>query len=132
MDLSAYCDRYLSERPGLSDSYESLMRATCAKLCAFAGRPLVLGEITRGLLADWSRELLKTQRPSTVNAKLRMVRTLLLSAYDDELVEHPPRRNRRLPENLPTPEAWTVEEVGRLLDHLGGLYWRVEIGRAHV
>jgi integrase len=118
MLLADYCCRYLAERPGLSRDYHLLLTATVRQLYAHAGRPLSLEESDRPLLAAWAESLLQTHGPITINNKLRMVRSLLLAAYDDDLLDRPPRRIRRLPEDLPPPEAWTVDEVRRLLAHL--------------
>ena len=112
---------YLPERPGLSQDYRALLAATVRKLCAWTGQPLRLEEVTRPVLSSWAVDLLQSQRPATINDKLRMVRSLLLAAYDDGLLDRPPRRVRKLPENLPPPQAWSVDQVGRLVHHLDGL-----------
>jgi len=114
MGLLEYVDRYLVERPGLSRDYCRLLTATATKLCAWADRPLALADVDRAMLGRWATALLLADRPSTVNDKLRMVRTLLLAAYDDDLLEKPPKRVRKLPEYLSPPQAWTIEECRRL------------------
>lgn len=116
---------YLPERPGLSNGYCKLMLATVRRLSTFAGRDLQLTEVNRPLLAAWARSLLASHRPASVNDSLRMIRTLLLAAYDDGRLDRPPRRVRRLPESLPPPAAWTVHEVRRLLAHLSTMPGRV-------
>jgi integrase len=121
MILTEYAERYLSERVGLSHGYCRLMRATVKQLCAWAEQPLQLAEVDRPLLSEWARCLLVRSRPSTVNGKLRMVRSLLLAAYDDGVLDRPPKRNKRLRENLPSPQAWSLDEVRRLLEFLGRL-----------
>lgn len=119
MNIRDYLRRYLAERPGLSPAYCRLMEATTRRLCRWTGRSLELEEIDRALLADWLRSLMESGlRPATVNNKATSIYTLLGAAYDEGLLDRPPRRVRRLPENLAPPEAWTVEEVGRLLGHL--------------
>ena len=122
MLLVDYLNRhYLASRPGLSGGYRALLGATVRKLCAWTGQPLELTEVDRPLLSAWASHLLQTGRPATVNNKLRMVRSLLLAAYDDGLLDKPPRRVRRVPENHGPPVAWTIDEVRQLLNHLDGL-----------
>jgi len=117
--LTDYLDSYTSQRPGLSVGYCRLLAATARKLFGWAGRPIPLADVDRSMMADWARTLLdRGQSAATVNDKLRMIRTILLAAYDDGLLDRPPRRMRKLPENPPTPEAWTVDEVRRLLEFL--------------
>lgn len=109
---------YLAERPGLTGSYRALMLATCRQLSGWVGRDVELREIDRALLAAWAEDLLGSIRPCTVNDKLRMIRTVILAAYEDGLLQQVPRRVRRIVEQAAPPEAWTVEEVRRLLGHL--------------
>jgi len=113
---------YLAQRPGLSASYCRLLAATVRRLDVFAGRPLAMADVDRELLGRWAAEALGGDlRPATINDRLRMVRTLLLAAYDDGLLDRPPRRNRRLAENHAPPEAWTIIECRRLFAHLAEL-----------
>ena len=123
MVLADYVERfYLAERPGLSAGYRALLRATVRKLCAWAGEAVPLDRIDRPLLASWASACLETGiRPTTANAQLRRIRGLLLAAYDDGLLDRPPRRNRRIGEHHLPPEAWTVGDVARLLGYL----WRL-------
>lgn len=120
MTLLQYCRNYLAQRPDLSPGYCRRLNATAKMLCRWARRAVALREVDRMMLADWARDLLHTgQRPATVNTKVKHVRSLLLAAYDDGAIRRPPRRFRRLKENLPPPEAWTVGEISRLLGYLG-------------
>jgi len=126
MNLVAYLHTYLAERPGLSVGYGKLLAATVRHFCAYLGRDPPLAEIDRTMVAGWVTACLaRGQRPSTVNAQARRIRGLLLAAYDDGLLDRPPRRLRRLAECLPPPEAWTVEECRVLLAHLTSLTGRV-------
>jgi len=126
MRLSEYLRDYLAERPGLSVQYCRRLAATVRMLSAHAGREVSLEDVDRAMLADWVREMLAAgQRPSSVNTKVKHVFTLLLAAYDDGVLDQPPRRLKRIRENLPPPEAWTVDECRTLLAHLTSLTGRV-------
>ena len=129
MLLADYVERfYLAERPGLSPGYRLLLVATVRKLCTWVGEAVPLERIERPLLARWASACLEAgERPTTVNGQVRRIRGLLLAAYDDGLLDRPPRRNRRIGEHHSPPEAWVIDEVARLLDYLRGLPG--EVGR---
>lgn len=120
MELLAYLDKhYLPERPGLSSAYNALLRSTVSQLVEFFGQPIEIAELDRSLLTAWANRCLQTGlKPGTVNNRLRMVRTLLLAAYDDGLLDVPPRRVKRLREPHLPPRAWTIDQCRTLLEAL--------------
>jgi integrase len=125
MTLKDYAARYIAERPGVCEQYRRLMVATVDKLHAWVGRDLQLGEVSKSLLVAWVAYLHEERRdrPATINGKTAMIRRLLLAAYEDELLEKPPRKIRRIRERTAPPRAWRIEEVRRLvtvLSHLPG------------
>lgn len=112
MLLADYVQKhYLAERPGLSPDYERLLAKTVSRLENHAGTRLGLADVDRGLVASFvQRGIDAGLRPATVNGWARMLRTLLSSAFDDGLLGQPPRKLRKLKENLAPPEAWNFDE----------------------
>lgn len=106
---------YLPARPGLSPGYCALLAATIQNLDDWAGRQVCL-DCDRETLGSWLSHCLSYLRPSTVNDRARMVRSLQLAAWEDGLLPSPPKRSRRIPEYRPVPQAWTVSQVGKLLN----------------
>jgi len=127
MTLRDYLNHhYIPDRPGLTADYRRRLDAVVRSFVVWTGRRLSIQEVDRPLLAAWASAMLAAgNAPITVNTKLRQIRTLLLAAYDDGILDRPPRRNRRLRETPPTPEAWTVDECRRLIAHLAALPGRV-------
>lgn len=114
--MRAYLGQYLACRPGVSSSYAKLLVATVSKLEQHAGRELAPPDVTVEILADWMREMTAGGlSATTVNDRRRMIRSLLISAYDDGLLDRPPRKVRRLPEQHATPEAWTTAEISAIV-----------------
>jgi len=102
---------YLPVRPGMSSDYRKLLAATVRKLEEYVGHPLRVAGVTAEMLASWMQVgLSEGLSATTVNGRRRMIRSLLMAAYDDGFLERPPRRIRRIPESHKTPEAWTIEE----------------------
>jgi integrase len=66
------------------------------------------------LLAQFAGQLLKTRRPATVNKSMRHVMAILREAKERKLISAVPRV-RKLPEELPTPRAFLIEEITRLI-----------------
>jgi len=126
MTLADYLTVYLSERPGLGRTYRDSLARAVNDFGAWVGRPPAIAEVDRALLGGWAAALLEAgKRPSTINTKVARVRRLLLAAWDDGILQLPPRRVWRLRENPPAPEAWTLAECRRLLAYLGALPGRV-------
>jgi len=117
LSLSAYLERhYLPARIALSEEYTTQLRRLVRD---FGDR--ILSDLTEQHIAEYLSIRAQSKSASTVNRDGRYLRMLWMCAYDEGLVERPPRRIRRLPERVPTPTAWTSEEVGRLLLEAGTL-----------
>jgi len=120
--LSEYYDlHYLPQRISVSPVYAANVRAVVRRFSALTG-PLPLASITESHLATYARKRLDAGRANvTINREVRYLRMLLQAAFDDGLIERPPRRIKKLTEPKPRPEAWTVAEVERLLATASGL-----------
>jgi len=126
MNLTEYLETsYLVDRVSVSAEYTSQLRQTVRQFAAFLGRPPAWGHFDERDIARYMAHRQAAGRaPSTINREARYLLAIWRSAWDEALVARPPRRIRKIPEPRAVPEAWTVEEVGRLLAHaasLGGL-----------
>jgi integrase len=82
----------------------------------WAGRPVRLDELDERSVSEWLRDYSATVKPDTVRSKKNQLLALWRAAADDGLAQEPSaRRVRRvrIPEKV--VEAWTREEVERLL-----------------
>ncbi|HEY5786253.1 MAG TPA: site-specific integrase [Microlunatus sp.] len=91
--LGQYAARWIAERPGLSERsvelYEGLLRLHIAPRLGETG----LRKITPALVRTWRQELLDGGTgPSTVSKAYRLLRAVLNTATDDELIRRNPCR----------------------------------------
>jgi integrase len=147
--LGEYAATWIAERPGLSPrtvgKYEDLLRLHIAPLL---GR-LALADVTTARVRSWRQALLDkgVGRP-TVAASYRLLRAVLSTAVDDELVRRNPCRIPGAGEDdSPERQIATVDEVFAIADAIekryralillaafGGLRWGEVTGlrRRHV
>jgi integrase len=94
------------------------------------GRPVLVAELTESMLVDFLAEYSRRVSPATVNAKRRSLLALWTQAARDGLIPAPDRlRVPKARELRRIPEAWTVEEVSRLVAtamSMKGLVGRVD------
>lgn len=83
----------------------------------WAGQTVLLKDLSEDLLRRFLSQYRLEHSPATVNAKRAQLLALWQCAYDEELIGLPPRRKKvpRAKEPEPIPEAWTAEEVGKIL-----------------
>jgi len=134
MKLIEIADQYVLIR-NLSRGAAYLMRWSVRSFGRHVGRAPTAADLTDGAVSAWLASLASTAAPATRAEH----RTHLLSLWRFAARQgycQPPGdiRRERAPE--PQPEAWTVEDVGRLLaacDRLGadGDYLRTEISAAY-
>jgi integrase len=83
----------------------------------WAGRPVRLDELDERSVSEWLRDYSATVRPATVRAKKAAILALWRAASDEGLAEDPvARRVRRVRVPERVVQAWTKEEVERLLE----------------
>ena len=87
----------------------------------WAGHPARLAELDERSVSAWLRDYSATAAPSTVRSKRNQILALWRAAADEGLCEAPTLRVRggRVP-RLPV-EAWTFDEVVKLLQASGGV-----------
>jgi integrase len=92
-------------------------RIAARRLEEWAGRGVLLAELNEGLVSEWLREFAGGASASTVRGKRAMIMALWRTAADEGLCEPPTRRVRVLRKSTPRPavEAWTIDDVDRLL-----------------
>jgi len=113
--LFEFLEDYALAHPGLGTDSLRQMEMAVRLLDRWAERSLTLYDLSEGLLRRFMADYGGRVRPATVNAKLRSLLAIWRFAYDEELVDRPPRRVRRMPEELAEPEAWTLDEIERIV-----------------
>jgi integrase len=82
----------------------------------WAKRTIRLDELDEMEISAWLRDYSQTVAPSTVKSKRVMIVGLWRNAADDGYIDPPRRRIRTARVISDAPEAWTVDEVRRLVD----------------
>jgi integrase len=109
---------YVPSRLDLSDGAIEQMRITIRLLERWAGRSLSVYDLTEDLVRRFLTDYCRHHAPATVNSKRCQILALWQLAYDEEILERPPRRKRirRATDAPAVPESWTPKEVGRILE----------------
>lgn len=119
MSLLYFLDQvYVVAHPGLAQESIKQMQVTARKFGKWLGRDALLADLTvenlRGFLYAYHEE---GRAAPTVNDKRRMLLTFWRAAADEDLLAEPrPRRIARIKEPRKLPEAWTVDEIGKILE----------------
>ena len=115
--LMEYLDAtYIPARLELTEGSAEQLRVAVRRFSAWLGREATLADLDAPLLVSWLRAQRETLSPSTVNSRRGSILALWNDAADAGLVEPPPRRGvPKVREPLPVPEAFTLEEMARLV-----------------
>lgn len=117
LDLAAFLnDIYVPNRLGISARTVSFHATTIRLFSKHLCRPATLNDLQHEVVLRWLVERLKTCAPKTVNNDRANLLALWRLAYDRGFVETWPRSlpKAKVPKRLPT--AWTIEELGRILE----------------
>jgi integrase len=110
-------DGYAAARLDLCADALRQMEISVRLFDRWAGRPLLLSDLSEELLRAFLKEYRRTHAGATTNSKRRHLLALWRCAWNEELLPAPPRVQRipraRAPPTV--PEAWTVREVTRIL-----------------
>jgi len=121
MKMRDVCTRYTTSRV-IAKSTAVCLWCSVRLLERFAGRRLCASELTDDLLNSWIASL-KT-KPATICTHRGNILTLLRFAADLGLCAEPvARRIRKPPKPKPKPQAWSIDELRRVLrvvDNLAG------------
>lgn len=117
MTISDYLDRvYLPNRLSVQQDSAKQLRIATKQFDAWAGAPSI-GKINDDRLCRFLRHLVNAGlAASTVNSKRRMLLTLLSHAWRRRTIRDMPRDVARALEPKKLPEAWTANQVQRLVE----------------
>jgi hypothetical protein len=122
--LATYADRWITERPGLSERsialYRGLLRLHIAPQLGDVG----LRKITPAMVRTWRQDLLDSGLgASTVSKAYRLLRAVLNTAADDELIRRNPCRIKGAGVEHPGERpVLTLSEVMTLADSIDRRY----------
>lgn len=110
-----YLRTYIARHPGLRASSIQQLEIAVRQFQIWHGQPTHRSQLHEELLARFMSDCLAHgSAPATVNSKRRALLTLWRAAAGDGLVREP-KKVPRVKEPLRIPEAWSLEEVERLL-----------------
>lgn len=116
MPLLAFLyDVYVPSRMEISPPAISQAEITIRLFERWAGRSLRIGDFKEDLIRRFLLEMLKTRAGSTVNSKRTHLLAFWKCAWEEGILPELPRKIRRAKVVPTIPEAWTEEEVGRIL-----------------
>lgn len=133
---------YLFQRV-IGEGQATHLRNTAAMLSRFLCREALVSDLNANTVNGFLKSLEQDRSPSTMASRRGHVLALISAAADHGLIAPvAPRLIRRYRKNAPTPEAWTPDEVERLLvaarevhgEHKGvrrSLWWEAYIRAAY-
>jgi len=109
---------YVPSRLEISDGAVEQIEAAIAVAERWAGRPLRVDDLTEDMLRGFLSDYRASRAAATVNSKRRHLLSLWQCAWEEGLLPSPPKRRKiRTARAEPRiPEAWTAEEIGRILE----------------
>lgn len=109
---------YVPSRLELGRDSVRQMEISIGRLEAWAGRTLTLADLDEDLLRQFLASYRADHSPATTNSKRCQLLALWRCAWEEEYLESPPRAGkiRRAKAEPNIVEAWSAEEVGRILD----------------
>lgn len=100
---------------GIAESSVYQMRVAIRLFERWRGAPVRTSELTDDLLRRFLSAYSTGHARATVNGKRRFLLALWRCAVDNGLATVAPSRVPRMPEPYKLPEAWTVDEIGRII-----------------
>jgi len=117
-----YLPASLNVGPRTARDYQSVVN----HMVAWCGRDVRLARLSDEMLCRYLRHLSKNgAAPATVNSHRAKLLALWRCAWRKRLVDELPRDVPKLREPQRVPEAWTVDEVSRLVTHCRELSGKV-------
>lgn len=114
-DISSLVDSYVLFTPA-SERYEAKLRLVARLYGEWLGRAPVLSDFSAQQLSRWLVALDKTKAPRTIHNYRACLVTLWYHASASGLIEPPPTRMiRRVHVPRPRPDAWTLDELRKIL-----------------
>lgn len=103
-------------------------RICAERLEVWAGQAVMLDDLNELLLSAFLRDYGRGARPATVRSKRTMLIALWRAAADEYLCDPPLRRVRTTRVPWTPREAWTIDEVNRLVREASWLPRRTPVG----
>ena len=109
---------YVPSRLDLSSGAIEQLAVTIRLIERWAGSELSVYDLTEDLVRRFLADYRKGRAAATVNSKRCQLLALWQAAYDEELIDRPPRRKkvRKAVAQPEIPEAWTPSEVAAILE----------------
>ena len=122
--LDEYAETWIDERPGLSPRTVELYAGLLRRHIAPRLGPFALPAITPGVVRSWRQHLLSQGvGPTTVAKAYRLVRAVMATAVDDELIAKNPCRIKGAGvERTPERPVLTLQESFALADAIAPRY----------
>lgn len=109
-------DVYQPTHLGIKPESIRQMDMSVGKLNEWAGRSVRIADLSEKMLLQFLAHYLELGRsPSTVNGKRCQLLALWRFAYEEGYIDRLPRKVPRVRELLADPEAWSVDEMSRIL-----------------
>ena len=128
MHLNDLVESYIAERD-LSQQYQAQLRHRIGDLVRFLGGDRPPSELTAGVINAWLIAVQDSGRsPQTILGYRRAILSIVRHGADLGLCCDMPSRRVRLPKVVrKPPQAWSVEEVRRLLGAAKDAYWQLYV-----
>ncbi|MHB1037538.1 MAG: tyrosine-type recombinase/integrase [Pirellulales bacterium] len=114
--LMDYFVRQYAQTHEMGRSYYDNLRTLVDRFSAWLGRQAELSDLADATVNQW---LIALGETALSKARIHNLRVLLLTlwrdAFENCVVQHPPRRVRKIRVPRTTPVAWTVDQVRQLL-----------------
>jgi integrase len=118
---------YVPSRLEISPQAVRQIEVAIRQVERFAGRTLSVHDLDEDLLRRFLADFRQSHAPSTTNARRRDLLAIWQCAWDEGLVDRPPRRKRvrRAKDHPRVPEAWTKQQVAAILEASAGDRWPI-------
>jgi integrase len=116
--LTAFLDAiYLPSRIAVSEGWADQLRIAIGRLEEWHGGEVHVSQLSEPFLRGFLSSYAEHQAAGTVNGKRGALLALWQCAWEEGLVEQPPKRTqvRRVQSDERVPEAWTADEMGAIL-----------------
>ena len=115
MSVRWYFNEHYLPAHALRKTTEDWYRLMLRKLDRWLGRDAMLADFNRDTVNKYLMAMQAIRSAAVVHAMRRTMLTIWRAAYDDDLIEYAPRSIRKIKAPYPTPDAWSPEEMERLV-----------------
>jgi len=119
--------RYLPSRIEVSRGYAAKIQSVVRRFSEHLGHPATLMDLTEENVCSFLAAYRQKFSARTTNDQRQILLMIWYAAFDAGLVERPPRKIRKLPEEHEPPNSWTLDECNRLFATAGT--WPGHVGK---